>query len=145
MPSVIIPGTSHSIKEYAPLADEVNPPFGNVAPSPTVSNGGAVVFSQPLRSSGPNTPTDESFTSASSRVLRNFSDDLTTRIKVKSRNSSLDSFDAEADISTQNRVKGKERAWDHDGYTRPSDPQQQGSYPPLNEIEEEEKRVQAVR
>jgi hypothetical protein len=87
-------------------------------------------------------------------VLGNIAEDLSSRFKSGSGSGdySLD-FEDESDISNQNRLmgkgKGKERARDHDGYVRQADSSStshgQGAYPPLNEEEEQEKRVQTVR
>lgn len=154
MPSVITTGL-HSNKSYAPLADEVNPPFGNVAPSPTSVNG-SIVYSK--RISSPTVTLDDHGPNASSsRVLREDSDDTLSgsdhHRKGKGRghwsSTSTEEGDESGDIGAVrssyrlSKSKGKERAWDSDGYTRQVEPET-SSYPPLNDVEEEEKRVQAV-
>ncbi|RSH88058.1 uncharacterized protein EHS24_000585 [Apiotrichum porosum] len=153
MPSVITTGL-HSNKSYAPLADEVNPPFGNVAPSPTSVNG-SIVYSK--RISSPTVTLDDHGPNASSsRVLREDSDDTLSgsdhHRKGKGRghwsSTSTEEGDESGDIGAVrssyrlSKSKGKERAWDSDGYTRQVEPET-SSYPPLNDVEEEEKRVQA--
>lgn len=150
MPSVISPTTATS-KSYAPLADEVNPPFGNVAPAPVVTSNGSIVFSKRLASLDLNSPPAEEGSDASgSRVLRSGSGDYSpVGDKGKSRHYPMPIYEGEEmDIGSQNLAirasKGKEREWDDDGYTKAGE-QSQGSYPPLNDVEEEEKRVQAVR
>jgi hypothetical protein len=51
MPSILSPISPPPSKAYAPLADEVNPPFGNIAPSPAATRNGTIVYGKRLASS----------------------------------------------------------------------------------------------
>ncbi|WRT67157.1 uncharacterized protein IL334_004123 [Kwoniella shivajii] len=90
MPSVLSPPS----KSYAPLADEVNPSFGNIAPAPTVTRNGTIVYSKRIPSS-------------MSNVSSNDSEDL-ERVGGHLNNGS------EETLSASSSRKGKEREVDED-------------------------------
>ncbi|CAK9782295.1 hypothetical protein CC85DRAFT_282307 [Cutaneotrichosporon oleaginosum] len=118
-----MPSGSFSTKDYAPLADEVNPPFGRVAPAP-ISRNGTIVYSKRSSASG----SDTSFSSYDR--------------KGKGR-----AYDDDGDIGSRSahHAAGSSNSWQGGGpYSQGRyDAAEEPSYPPLNETEEEEKRIQA--
>ncbi|WWD15925.1 hypothetical protein CI109_100349 [Kwoniella shandongensis] len=143
MPSVLSP-TSTSSKSYAPLADEINPSFGNTAPS--VTRNGTIVYSKRSVSSTSTTSTDSDDLERVGAQLRNDSEEtLSPRPSRKGKERArMNSLMEEGDIGEMRRmsVKGKERAWDVEQGREEEFEQNAGQYPPLNETEEEEKRIQ---
>ncbi|WVO13909.1 hypothetical protein L204_101533 [Cryptococcus depauperatus] len=148
MPSVLTP-TQHITKSYAPLADEVNPPFGNIAPAPTVTENGTIVYDQRVASA-----TSVASSSAGSddleRVcarLKNDSQETlspTRSWKGKTRTESK-LQDEETDVGEfrKSSYKGKERAWDvEQGQLTSAERIADSQYPPVNEVEEEERKIQ---
>lgn len=146
MPSVLPPGLQ-SNKTYAPLADEVNPPFGNVAPAPTVSHDGTIVFSKRISppASGPSSDEDNRGSTVGG-WRRNDSDDTLSPggVDRKGKGRALYPMDEDAvDIGDRGAHRGTSRYHDG-GYDGGSD-SGSAAYPPVNDVEEEEKRIQAVR
>ncbi|KAK8869802.1 hypothetical protein IAR55_000370 [Kwoniella newhampshirensis] len=144
MPSVISQ-TGNSSKSYAPLADEINPPFGNTAPAPSVTRNGTIVYSKRSVSSTSTDSTDSDDLERVGAHLRNDSEETLSprpsrKGKEKARMDPL--AEDSGDIGEVRRisVKGKERAWDVELGTETIDGQSD-QYPPLNEAEEEEKRI----
>ncbi|ORX39883.1 hypothetical protein BD324DRAFT_648503 [Kockovaella imperatae] len=111
-----------SSRAYTPLADEVNPPFGNAVT--TVTRNGTVVYGK--------RPTSES--SGSSTPSRQYSAETTPQLA--SRVSMTQ--DHEQDLGIPRSAKGKERAWDPE---MGQDEIKDDTYPPGNENAEEERRV----
>jgi hypothetical protein len=95
--SLLMPSSS-----YAPLADELNPPFSKSTPAPIVTKLGAITYEQDERDLG--------------EMPRRFS-----RI---------------------DKGKGKEKAWDEEQGQEYLEPV--SSYPPVNNEDEDERRIQAV-
>lgn len=139
-----MPSGSFSTKEYAPLADEVNPPFGNIAPAPTVSRNGTIVYSKRVSGARSNGSSEDE--------NHRFSDDtLTGRYrrdrKGKGRASSLDEEYGDIDSRVSHHHVSSNNSWEPGGGYVPANDyaEDSASYPPLNETQEEEKRIQAVR
>ncbi|WVQ98741.1 hypothetical protein IAU59_005872 [Kwoniella sp. CBS 9459] len=158
MPSVLSP-THPSAKSYAPLADEVNPPFGNIAPAPTVTRNGTIVYSKriPSTTSTASSSADSDDLERVGAQLRNDSEETlspSSSRKGKSRAMGERPLmeQPESDLGDIGEIprsthKGKERAWDLERgresiVEEPEDMQSQGQYPPVNETEEEERRIQ---
>lgn len=87
---------------YAPLADELNPPFSKSTPAPIVTKSGTITYQQDERDLG--------------EMPRRFS-----RI---------------------DKGKGKEKAWDVEQGQEYLEAK--SSYPPINDEDEDERRIQAV-
>ncbi|BEJ18219.1 hypothetical protein CspHIS471_0704960 [Cutaneotrichosporon sp. HIS471] len=117
-----MPSGSFSTKDYAPLADEVNPPFGGIAHAP-ISRNGTVVYSKRTSASG----SEEGYTYKSDR-------------KGKGR-----AIDEDGDIGNRSvyRNSTSSQTWESRGGYAAGGLSSDASYPPLNETEEEEKRIQA--
>ncbi|WVQ78280.1 hypothetical protein IAT38_000365 [Cryptococcus sp. DSM 104549] len=178
MPSVLSPIHPTSSKSYAPLADEVNPPFGHTAPAPTVTRNGTIVYGGPA-------PAQHRTVSSSSAASSSADSDDLQRVGAQMRNDSEEtlspsvsrkgkerevfppvdgrgggypqdyvgvSHEEGGDLGEMRRgsYKGKERAWDvEQGRAFPPvheetevNGENGGAYPPLNEAEAEEKRIQ---
>lgn len=140
--------SAFSTKNYAPLADEVNPPFGNTAPAPTVSRNGTIVYSKRISTPTSNNSSDDENIRASGRS--DSDDTLTGRRrrgdrKGKGRAHLVD--EEYGDIGSRSaHHHNTNDSWEEGGgYIRANDEAESSSYPPLNETEEEEKRIQAVR
>ncbi|GMK59477.1 hypothetical protein CspeluHIS016_0800830 [Cutaneotrichosporon spelunceum] len=117
-----MPSGGFSAKDYAPLADEVNPPFGGAASAP-VSRNGTVVYSKPMSVSG----SDEGYTYQSDR-------------KGKAR-----AIEDDGDIVNRSayRNSASSQTWASGGSYSAAGTGSGASYPPVNGPEEEEKRIQA--
>ena len=139
MPSLLSPvGTSSNSRAYTPLADEFNYQLDNGAPMTTVTRNGTVVYTKRAGS--------ESSRSGSSTPHRVDSDEaLGNGYPRPSLNGAAASDGEEHDIGDMKRTpkgKGKERAWDVEEVVGL---EKTDSYPPMNEHDEEERRVQNVR
>lgn len=158
MPTLSIPSASSSGKAYSPLSDEVNPTFGNVAPVPTVTRNGTVVYAKRVNS----------FSSTGSSDVQSSSVDRSSRTGSSETLSPIGKGRAVMDVNgypglvlddqygdlgeirrgSTIKGKGKERAWDEEMGDRVEMMQGQDSgetsYPPLNDEEAEEKRIQDV-
>ncbi|WWC90013.1 uncharacterized protein L201_004943 [Kwoniella dendrophila CBS 6074] len=128
MPSVVSPAS----KSYAPLADEVNPPFGNM--SPTVTRNGTIVYGERSLTS--------TFTDSEELERVGGSDETLSPTPSSSRKGKEraveDDFGDIGEMHRMSSVKGKERAWD----VERGKVDEQAAYPPVNEVEEEERRIQ---
>lgn len=138
----------HSSKDYAPLADEVNPPFGNIAPAPTVSRNGTIVYSKRISppGSGPSSEDEHRGWNGSGDWSRTDDDMMTIRgSDRKGKGRAHYPVDEDAvDIGDRHAHRAPEARYGRgDGYDV-SSIEGGSSYPPLSEVEEEEKRVQAV-
>lgn len=127
MPTVIT--NAHSTRSYAPLADENSP-----VASPTVSINGTVVYSKRLTPPGSSSNSEDDHKNGSSLM------DSDETLPGARRNKSRGHFAVEDDDSGS--LKGKNRAW---GERATDYVEDDAAYPPVNAVEEEEKRVQAVR
>ncbi|WOO79735.1 uncharacterized protein LOC62_02G003251 [Vanrija pseudolonga] len=125
MPTVIT--NSHSTRSYAPLADENSP-----VASPTVSINGTVVYSKRLTPPGSSSNSEDDHKNGSSLM------DSDETLAGARRNKSRGHFAVEDDDSGS--LKGKNRAW---GERATDYVEDDAAYPPVNALEEEEKRVQA--
>ncbi|KAK4688217.1 hypothetical protein P7C73_g1895, partial [Tremellales sp. Uapishka_1] len=141
MPSLLTPAlqvSGSSSKTYAPLADEVNPPFGNIAPEPTVRNGN-VVYAKRV----------SSYSSASEgdRLRSESEETLGPLSSPKGKERAIQDDDA-GDIGEMRRVakgKGKEKQWDPErggAHEEEEEEEEAVGYPPVNGEHEDEKRIQ---
>ncbi|WVR05227.1 hypothetical protein IAU60_002239 [Kwoniella sp. DSM 27419] len=151
MPSVLSVTIHHDSKAYAPLADEVNPPFGNMAPSPQVTRNGTIVYSKRQSSSTSETSNGSDDLQRVGAPLRNDSEEtLSATSSSKGKGRSTDErrwTEDTGDIGEVRRAgyKGKERAWDverGDVELIEEEESAGAQYPPLSEAEEEERRIQ---
>lgn len=152
MPSVLSPNNPVS-RSYAPLADETNLSVTTSAPVKTVPYNGSAMYGQPGLSS---------MVAASSSLglddmqkagmsMRNDSEETlspSASRKGKER-AKAPTFDS-GDLGEVRRgsYKGKERVRDiEEGriYSEEQLPSENSRYPPTNEAEEEERRIQEVR
>lgn len=148
MPSLLSPNTSSSSRSYTPLADEVNPPFGNHAP--TVTRNGTVVYGNVKRVSS--VGSDGQSSSSASGLQRSDSEETLSqstngRFVSRVAPEMLQPPDEEGDLGELRRSsaaakgKGKEKAWDEE---MGREEIVADSYPPINSVEEDERRIQDV-
>ncbi|WWC61118.1 uncharacterized protein I303_103696 [Kwoniella dejecticola CBS 10117] len=133
MPSVL----PTSSKSYAPLADET----GNMAPGPTVTRNGTVVYGQRTSSAMSSTSSADSEDLERAGGYAGSEETLSAGVSRKGKGRAIESPEETGDIGQIRRVaslKGKEKAWDIEQGHQPPD----GVYPPTNEAEEEERKVQ---
>lgn len=151
MPSVLSPNNPVS-RSYAPLADETNPSIATSAPTKTVPHNGSVIYGQ---------PSFPPMVAASSSVRLN---DL-QKAGMSMRNDSEETLSPSASRKGKERAKtltfdegalgevkrasytGKERVRDiEEGriYSEEQLASENSRYPPTNEAEEEERRIQEV-
>ncbi|AAW41712.1 hypothetical protein CNBB2640 [Cryptococcus deneoformans B-3501A] len=149
MPSVLSPNNPVS-RSYAPLADETNPSIATSAPTKTVPHNGSVIYGQ---------PSFPPMVAASSSVRLN---DL-QKAGMSMRNDSEETLSPSASRKGKERAKtltfdegalgevkrasytGKERVRDiEEGriYSEEQLASENSRYPPTNEAEEEERRIQ---
>lgn len=148
MPSVL----PNSSKSYAPLSDEVNPSFGNVAPVPRVTRNGTIVYENQTSSTMSSTSSadSEDLERAGTRLHNGSEETLSPSFSRKGKSRALEGqevLEELGDIGRTRRVaslKGKERAWDVEQGREESFTVPDGAYPPTNEVEEEERKVQQV-
>nr|XP_019013549.1 uncharacterized protein I206_01619 [Kwoniella pini CBS 10737]OCF52330.1 hypothetical protein I206_01619 [Kwoniella pini CBS 10737] len=146
MPSVL----PNSSKSYAPLSDEVNPSFGNVAPVPRVTRNGTIVYENQTSSTMSSTSSadSEDLERAGTRLHNGSEETLSPSFSRKGKSRALEGqevLEELGDIGRTRRVaslKGKERAWDVEQGREESFTVPDGAYPPTNEVEEEERKVQ---
>ncbi|KAK6902955.1 hypothetical protein L486_08302 [Kwoniella mangroviensis CBS 10435] len=142
MPNVLSP----SSKSYAPLADEVNPSFGNMAPAPVVTRNSAIVYGKRSSSTiSASSGESEDLERAGGQLQSQSEETLSPSANPKGKGRAID--DEMGDVGEVHRTvsaKGKERAWDVEQGPRELHDQQasEGAYPPMNEVEEEERRIQ---
>lgn len=140
-------------RSYTPLADEVNPSFGNTASTSTVRRNGTIVYAKRVASSSSSTSTDsEEREPDLDRQESNFRSESEVTLsassiqkgKERATNGHGLGFE-EADLGEMRRegLKGTEKRWDLEQGTAEMEGGE-GRYPPLNETEEEERRVQEV-
>ncbi len=155
MPSLLSPTMSNNSagRSYTPLADEVNPSFGNTASTSTVRRNGTIVYAKRVASSSSSTSTDsEEREPDLDRQESNFRSESEVTLsassiqkgKERATNGHGLGFE-EADLGEMRRegLKGTEKRWDLEQGTAEMEGGE-GRYPPLNETEEEERRVQEV-
>ena len=137
MPSLLSPvGSSSNSRTYTPLADESNYHLDNGAPMATVSRNGTVVYSKRSGS--------ESSRSGASTPQRAYSDEAVANghPRVALNDAIERDEDDIGDLKREfSKGKGKERAWDVEEMVGM---EKDESYPPMNEHDEEERRVQQV-
>ncbi|WVW83060.1 hypothetical protein I302_105077 [Kwoniella bestiolae CBS 10118] len=141
MPSVLSPNS----KSYAPLADEVNPSFGNMAPAPTVTRNGTIVYGKRSSSMISTSSGDsEDLERVGGQYGNQSEETLSPSASRKGKERAMDNDMGDGgEVHRTASAKGKERAWDvEQGNVEIDEQQQEGAYPPVNEVEEEERRVQ---
>jgi hypothetical protein len=112
-------------KSYAPLADEVNPAFGNIAPAATVTRNGTVVYTRK--------DTERTHSSGSNETMS---------AKAKGKAREMDYEDG-GDLGEVKKWKGKGREQDWD--VERGEEEHIAEYPPAREEVQEERRIQLVR
>jgi len=157
MPSLLAPISSTrngASKSYTPLPDELNPPFKNTAPALTVTRNGTVTYGKRVASSSSSTSTNSDERGRNQDKLgahlRSESEETLSPHKGKER--AMNGYaHGEADLGEMRRadMKGKEKQWDPEQGMVQMDGAggmdlDEGRYPPLNETQEEERRIQEV-
>ncbi|KAK1925042.1 hypothetical protein DB88DRAFT_539817 [Papiliotrema laurentii] len=151
MPSLLPPPNNLS-RSYTPLADELNPPYGDRAP--TVTRNGTVVYGRRTSSYGSDEHDLDADYASSSSLPRSPANetppsDYRPDPKGKGKHrSALPLPMGDVDLGELQRgdtvrarnPKGKEKAWDVE--MGEEEEVVQDSYPPINEVEEEERRIQ---
>ena len=161
MPSILSPTSlSHNSasRSYTPLADEINPEIGNTVPSTTVSHNGTIVYAKRSATASSSTSTDpegrerESDQLNCSPRLRSDSQETLSPGTIHKGKEGITKrvSHEEADLGELRREhgKGKEKHWDLEqgrvNALNTGGESDEGRYPPLNEIEEEERRIREV-
>lgn len=148
MPSVLSPNNPVS-RSYAPLIDETNPPI-TTSTSKTVPYNGPAMYGQPdlppAVAASSSTGFDDLQKAGMS--MRSDSEEAlspSTSRKGKER-AKAPMFDGDLDEVRRGSFKGKERVWDIEQgiYSEEQLASENSCYPPTNEAEEEERRIQEV-
>ena len=158
MPSLLATAGSSSSaadQSYSPLADEVNPSFGNIAPAPVVAQDGTILYGKRIPDHSNPTSADSEDRDARGARLRSESEETLSPNKLhKGKQRVMNGYEHEnGDLGELRkdggtvRVKGKAKQWDPERGMVESEgvvDLEDGRYPPVNETEEEERRVQEV-